>query len=317
MFAGLALLLMIGLSAPLHVTPQTGAVAKRFDAHPVTWKRLLYRANHIFGNLTTEVQLDYLPARLIGDLLIKTSQGEPIQPVGRHIGSITVRSVINTLVGSNSEIVSDSLFNLNDASALRRIRQLKGKEFWQKTYRFTRGGVYRLRKRPNGPDEADQGMAHWTDIKESFYPYGSTSHGCLQVMEPSTLLYIFSSVDFSAEGDTLNLCVFNKKQVHDVHVRKHGHQRQTMSYEEILPQNNVIKNAAKIETLKISMTSRPLVGETEAAETFSFLGLKGDIEFLIDPASRIPVQISGRIPYVGRLDFKLEKVWLRSVGPRS
>ena len=308
---------MIGLSAPPRATAQTGAVAKRFDVHPVSWERLLYKAKNIFGNVTTEVQLEFLPAAMIGDLLIETPQGAPLQPLGRHIGSITVRSIINPLIGSNSEIVSDSLFNLNDAKALRRIRQLKGKEYWQKTYRFTQSGVYRLRKRPNDPDEAHQAMAHWTDTKESFYPYDLNSHGCLQVLEPSTLLYIISSADLFKEGETLNLCVFNKKQLHNLQVREHGLQRLKMSYKEVFPLNKFIKKEGKIETFKISMTSRPLVSKNETAETFSFLGLKGEIDFFLHPASRIPVQIRGRIPYVGRLEFKLDKVWLRTDGNGS
>ena len=308
---------MIGLSAPPHATPQTGAVARRYDAHPITWERLLYKAKNIFGNVTTEVQLEFLPARMIGDLLIKTPQGAPLQTFGQPIGSITVRSIINPLIGSKSEIVNDSLFNLNDTRALQRIRQLKGREFWQKTYRFTQSGVYRLRKRPHGPDEAHQGMTYWTDIKESFYPYDLTGHGCLQVMEPSTLLYIVSSIGPVEEGETLNLCVFNKKQLHNLQVREHGLHRLELNYREVFPLNKVIKKEGKIETFKISMTSRPFVAENETAESFSFLGLKGEIEFFLHPASRIPVQIRGRIPYVGRLEFKLNKVWLRADGNGS
>ncbi|MGD8887809.1 MAG: hypothetical protein PVF53_05300 [Desulfobacterales bacterium] len=316
-FAALILILLFGLCLPPPATSQMGAAAKRFDAHPVSWKRLLYKAKNIFGNVTTEVQLEFLPAGMIGDLLIKTPQGAPFQPLGQHIGSIMVRSNINPLIGANSEIVSDSLFNLNDARALRRIRQLKGKEYWQKTYRFTQSGVYRLRKRPNDPDETLQDLAQWTDTRESFYPYDLTGHGCLQVMEPSTLLYIISSAGLFGEGEILNLCVFNKKQLHNLQVRELGLQRLKMSYKEVFALNKVINKEGKFKTFKISMRSRPLVAENETAEAFSFLGLKGEIEFFLDPVSRIPVQICGRIPYVGRLEFKLNKVWMRTDGNGS
>jgi hypothetical protein len=136
-------------------------------------------------------------------------------------------------------------------------------------------------------------------------------------MEPSTLLYVISSAGLFGEGEILNLCVFNKKQLHNLQVRERGLQRLKMSYKEVFALNKVINKEGKFKTFKISMRSRPLVAENETAEAFSFLGLKGEIEFFLDPVSRIPVQICGRIPYVGRLEFKLNKVWMRTDGNGS
>ena len=49
-------------------------------------------------------------------------------------------------------------------------------------------------------------------------------------------------------------------------------------------------------------------------EDFSILGLHKDIVFFIDARSRLPLQISGHIPGVGRVDLKLDEVRIRRGG---
>ena len=49
----------------------------------------------------------------------------------------------------------------------------------------------------------------------------------------------------------------------------------------------------------------------ENAENFSFLGMHEDIAIHIDPESRIPLQVSGRIPTVGAVTLKLGEVKMR------
>ena len=41
---------------------------------------------------------------------------------------------------------------------------------------------------------------------------------------------------------------------------------------------------------------------------FDFLGLKGDIDLYMDPATRVLVQVSGKADYIGRTDIKLKEV---------
>jgi hypothetical protein len=46
-------------------------------------------------------------------------------------------------------------------------------------------------------------------------------------------------------------------------------------------------------------------------ENFSFLGLRKNIAIFIDPASRLPLQISGKLPKLGSLHLKLSEAVLR------
>ena len=48
-------------------------------------------------------------------------------------------------------------------------------------------------------------------------------------------------------------------------------------------------------------------------ENFSFLGLHKDIVILTDPILHMPVQVSGKLPRLGTIHFKLSEVRLRRI----
>jgi hypothetical protein len=54
-----------------------------------------------------------------------------------------------------------------------------------------------------------------------------------------------------------------------------------------------------------------LVGKGQKPEAFSFLGLKGDFDIYIRKDSKLPVQVSGKIPKAGRINLQLREVELR------
>ena len=54
----------------------------------------------------------------------------------------------------------------------------------------------------------------------------------------------------------------------------------------------------------------PWVADEADDEPFQFLGLSGSIEVALDPATRMPLTISGTAPYVGRVTFRLRAATL-------
>ena len=67
----------------------------------------------------------------------------------------------------------------------------------------------------------------------------------------------------------------------------------------------------KVDALKIDLEIQPLASDLDEDEDFSFLGFEKDIAIFIDPVSRIPLQLSGKIPKVGNETVKLHQVTLR------
>ena len=124
------------------------------------------------------------------------------------------------------------------------------------------------------------------------------------------LLHLVSAGDLP-EGDMpLNLCVFNKKQLHQVQVHRAGFKGLAVDYTKKLSGTEA-RTEGQIETVKFSFRTRSLAGKDDKAEPFSFLGLKGDFDLYVERNSKIPVQIEGQIPGLGEVKFRLQKVELR------
>jgi hypothetical protein len=177
-------------------------------------------------------------------------------------------------------------------------------------YRFTDQGVFRHRIEPKNKKEASLEPAHWTAIKDSFYPYDLTRLGCPFVSERSLLVFILSAVDFSKNNDSLSLCVFGKRQLHRVQLQQQGLHPLSVVYIE-KTQQATIRKEGTINTLKITITAEPMNSGLKEAENFSFLGFHSNIVIYLEPTSRLPIQASGDIPTIGTAQLKLKEViWM-------
>jgi hypothetical protein len=286
----------------------TTASAFEIEADKVLWNHLSYQVSDIFGKLTTDVQLKTVPVEAAADLLIKDPAGDALPPTGATLLTLTVYSDIKPLLGSNEILTTQSWFEPNNARALQRVRLRLGKDKWQKSYRFTKNGVLRLRSKPQDSSEENLSPDRWTKIRNHFYPYGDNSAECAQILEPASLLYVLSGMDMSLIREKpLDLCVFNKKQLHRVQLNMAGLKLIKVNYGQIAGENEVLKKD-EVETVKISFKTNSLAGPDQEEETFSFLGLNGDFDIYIEKASRIPVQVSGKISAIGKVDLSLQKV---------
>ena len=274
-------------------------------ASPVVWKRLAYQGKHFLGKMETVVSLTCLPVKEAQSVLIPIPEGNPLQVFTGHVKFIDVQSAVNPLIGAKDLTRSQAWFSPGDAAALQRIRYRKGDDIWQNTYRFTKKGVYRLRKKPGHGEEKNLAPEHWTKIKESFYPYPDKGPGPQAVLEPAGLMYLASARVFMEQAAPRRLYVFDRKQLHEVTVHVSGRLRLKASYIEKNREND-IQREEMIDVLKISFKPRALAPRDEQPEDFSVMGLKGDFDIYIDAATGVPVQISGRISRIGKVDIRLQ-----------
>jgi len=163
---------------------------------------------------------------------------------------------------------------------------------------------------PKTKGETSLDSAKWTDVKTSFYPYDLTRLECPQVVDPMLLIYLVSAAPINKDSDVLSLCVFGKQQLHQVWLRVQGLQTLEVDYSEKAGEGEVRKKG-KVDGLRVTLESEPLVRDKKNAESFSFLGMHEDIVILIDPDLRIPLQVSGKIPTVGAVTLKLSEVKMR------
>lgn len=290
--------------------------AANIELGNVSWRILSFKANSSFGKLKTDVQLTNVPARETAELFTAAPQHEALQATGSNTGSIRVHSSADPLLGSREELETRSWFNPEDISALERVRLRRGKQLWQKSYRFAKNGVYRVRKKP--VDEHEQGLTpdQWTSVQEVFYPHTVKDSECPVILEPNGLLYLASALDFENQQFPLEVCVFNKKQLHRVEISAGRAQALEVDYLEKTQETDT-RIQKRIETIKLSFEPHPLTPPDVDPETFSFLGLKGNFDIFLDKTSGIPVRVSGASASFGEADILLDTAEIKPRGDSS
>ncbi len=304
------LVILVGLGAFNSPTWAQSNSHLKLDVTRVSWTDLSFHAKHFLVEVSTDIQLRSLRASDLDALLLASPKGNPIRPVTPEAVQMTINTTINPTLRSPVNIYNRIWFNPADASALGRIRLRRGEDDFKKIYRFTDQGVFRHRMEPRDKKEASLDPEKWTDVKDSFYPYNQARLGCSGVTERSLLIYILSAAAFPGDHDSLSLCVFGKRQLHRVQLRKEGTQPVQFNYIEKSHQLETQKKEGTIQALKVDISAKPIDVGQEAPENFSLLGFHKDISIYINPTSGLPIQISGFIPSIGKVDLKLNSARL-------
>ncbi|MGD9245610.1 MAG: hypothetical protein PVH36_11810 [Desulfobacterales bacterium] len=300
-------LMLCGLLATHRAARAQSSSYLKLDETRVSWTHLSFHAKNFWVEVSTDIQMKSLRASDLGAVLLASPKGTPIKPQTPQINEMTINTIIDPRFRSPVKIHNRIWFNPTDASAIGRVRLRRGEDDFKKTYRFTEQGVFRHRIEPQNKGEARLEPDKWTDIKDTFYPYDINQLGCPGISERSVMIYIISAAAISKNNTPLTFCIFGKRQLHRVQLRKEG----------ILPiKINYIEKNQQVETrkegilkaLKMVITAQPIEPHLENGENFSFLGFHKDITIYIDPTSGLPIQASGIIPTIGKADLVLEEV---------
>jgi hypothetical protein len=276
----------------------------------VPWAKLSYHAKSFLVDVTSHFHLEPKSADEVKAALIENKQGDALEIPDAGAYMLASDTIIDSIFQPPVEILNRVWFDPKDATALGRIRLRKGEDDFKKTYRFTQQGVFRHRKEPVDQEEAKKDPEQWTDVVDTFYPHNLSQLGCPNVSERLLLVYIASAFEQLDNDKPLVLCVFGKRQLFEVQLKSAGLHSIKIDYVEKRQQNEN-RRQGKLKAQKILLETRPLESSLEKVENFSFLGFRKNIAFYIDPASRLPIQVSGEIPTVGKSTLKLQEVQLR------
>jgi hypothetical protein len=280
------------------------------DSKRVPWIQLSYSIKNFSAEVNVQVQLESLPAAEVEAALIKSPQGLPIKTLSPDPNKITVHYMVDSIFKPPVTTINQVWFNPKDATALGRIRLRRGNDDFKKVYRFTDQGVFRHQQEPRDQQEILKQPDKWTDAKESFYAYNLDQLGCPNVTERLVLIYIISTAELSKSMQPLSFCVFGRRQLFHVRLKPEGFHSLKFDFIE-KKQHGDIRRRGKVEALKITLEVQPLASDLKKVEDFSFLGFQEDITIFIDPLSNLPIQLSGKIPMVGKVTIKLHEVRLR------
>jgi hypothetical protein len=282
----------------------------KLDTRRVPWAHLSFHAKNFWVEVSTEIQMKSLPASDLAGVLLASPEGTPVEPKTSQVYEMTIDTTIDPRVRPPVKIHNRIWFNPTDALALGRVRLRRGEDDFKKMYRFTEQGVFRHRVEPQNRGEASLEPDQWTDIKDTFYPYDINQLGCPGVSERSVLIYILSAAAISKSNKPLTICIFGKRQLHRVQLRKEGTLPIKINYIEKNQQAETRKEGT-VKALRFAITAEPIEPHVEDVENFSFLGFHKDITIYIEPSSGLPIHASGIIPTIGKADLKLREVYLK------
>ncbi len=278
------------------------AVPAAYDLEAVAWSRLELEASKFFLTARSEVELAARPSAQAASELLAPGQGQGLAPRGTESGVLDIRTRI---LSRDSRV--RFWFDPGDARALQRSsHDTSKKKLRHRIYRYTSGGVFSRTLRP-ADGEGDRPWASWSQVDDRFFSFDPAAAG-VPVTEAAGLLYLVPAGDLRAPGDQDRLRVFTRGQVREVDVAVVGSERLEVDYVEVSGGGERTVDG-KIETLKIAI--RPRAGAGEDGSDFKLLGLEGDIDIYLEPRTRVPLMVSGKVDVVGTVRLRLRRAVLR------
>ena len=259
------------------------------------------------GKVDTKLHLTIVSSEEATSNFLASPGNRAVHATGPNVFSTHINMSIKPLIGLDETLTTRAWIDCKSAAALQRIRLRIGKEKWQKSYRYTDKGVFRVRKKPKDAQEAILPPPKWTKVRDAFYSYRTDMQGCTTVLEPSSLLLVATVIREFQPDRPLYLCVFNKKQLHKIMVAVNGYQQLKVKYVVKSSNNQMIKEK-RINAVKISFHPISPKLDNEKPEEFSFLGLKGNFDIFVEQDFGLPVQVSGRIASFGKINLRLQRV---------
>lgn len=298
--AGVALLIAFLMGG----TAETVAESPVFDPDRVRWSQLDFLASKFAVTATSEVQMRTESASAAASRWLRPPTGQPVIPQSSDVVRVELRSEV---LGKSSQL--DLWVDPISGAAMQRTQLETGKKVRHnrhRSLRFTDTGVFNSTYRAED-DTVGEPYKEWS-LSESFEPYPVGLGRGSTVTEPSALFYLLAVADLNAAGDRITIPVFSKNRVMQVELAVRGKTEIEVDYIEVKDsgERNV---KGRQEVVRVRLAGTP-VGPGGTDKDFEFLGLRGDVEIFLEPARRIPLQISGKIRYVGKGHVRLQRVRL-------
>ena len=191
-------------------------------------------------------------------------------------------------------------------AALQRVQHDQDRKPRFRTYRFGIEGAYHRTFWPATAAEKSLQPRGWTRTTEGLraYPVPPGKH---PVVEPTGLLYAIAAAALDKPGDTLELLVFRRRDTQTVRIKVLPSHEVSVRYDEIWPTGTVQRNG-KVTAVRLSLQGLPVPGGDPNDDDLELLGLRGQLELLLDPGTRAPLQLSGDVKIFGRVTLRIAEL---------
>ncbi len=292
------------LSAVVLVAALTGvglrAEPLQLDLSRLSWTELDYKARKAILTATSELRLQRADAAEMAENLVLAEEQTELPPAGEDLILLTLRS---KLLGKISDV--RLWLDPNNARSYQRDELNSGSRPRFRAYRPMREGVQRTTLRP-ASGEKERPYREWSELEEKFIAYSAEARERI-VSEALALFVVVSTASLNAPGDAVTLPVFLKDRVVEVRLEVLEQRKLKVDFDQI-KDGETQKVTGPRAALEIAVSA--VLPEGDEGTKIELLGLKGDILMTIDAESRVPLQISGKVPPVGVVNVKLTRVVL-------
>jgi hypothetical protein len=183
-----------------------------------------------------------------------------------------------------------------------------GAKHHRKTYTLAARGFRLELVEPASLSEMLLPPERWTRHCESFAAFPRALPPGATVTGPASLLYAASAAGLASPGDSMTIHVLVQTQVERVTVSVEGAEPVDLAFGENAG-GRLTAVHEQVTALRLVARSQPV--DPESASAFRIFGLDGDVQLLWDPGRRLPVEISGHVKMLGRVEVRLFSVTLR------
>lgn len=273
------------------------------DPGRVAWSAVELHASKFLMSANARVSLEERPAEAVAAALRAPAQGRAVAPGPR----VVAMRYVAELTGQNTDL--ELLLDAATGGAVQMTLRDSGRRERERTWRFTDVGAQHWTARPAGDAEAKLPPARWTDRNEGWRPYPPEAHGGVVTDAPG-LVYALAAAPLAKAGDSWDIMVFSRRRVHRVTATVGAPMTVAVDYAE-RREGRVATRKGRLPALRVQLASAPVGVQAEDDDQFALLGMTGGIEMALDPATRVPLQLAGDAPYVGKVTFRLKAAALR------
>lgn len=295
--AALALLAVAGTARALPAEPP----APLFEPERVEWTRARLGASKLFLSMQATLETSRLSPATAEALLLDAPTGGALQP---RDGLLSLRMESRGL-GRHSSV--QVLMDPDSGTALQRTARDTGKRLRLRSYRFTTSGAYRRTREP-GPGEDRLPPESWSASSAELRAYPEPVPG-RGVMEAGSLIWLAAASPLARAGERLELLAFatDDDELYRVEITALEPETVEVSYN-LVAGDARSRHRDRVRAVRLSIGGRPL-RPAGGDRDFELLGLR-DLELLLDPLTRAPLRLSGRVEFFGRVTFELESLTL-------
>jgi hypothetical protein len=274
-----------------------------FDPGRVRWTALEFDASKLLMSARAEVTARIVPAGAVAGQLVTTPAGAALLPA-HDVLEMTYRTS-----GLGRASTATLWANPGTGAMLQQVTLDTSGRLRERTYRFTDIGAYHYTRRPAERREEALPPATWTELSEGMRTYPEDVGG-QPVTAPTVLLWLAAAADLSRRGDQLEVMAFSRRHVNRVTIEVTGTRTVSVDFTEQRAAEEPRRRRGNMQAIALRINGSP-TDATAEDEPFELLGLQGDLELLLDPATRAPLQLRGRVRIAGDVTVRLRKATLR------